>query len=614
MSAFAVIYDRSGGLLEPSLLGRVMERLSHRGPDGQGTFVSGPLAIGHWHFWTTPEEVGEHQPLRVDGLPFILVFDGRLDNREELFAALSISAEEGRTLSDAALTLRAYAAWGQPCVEHFVGEYALVLFDERQHSLFCARDHLGDRTLFYALQGNRVIVASEPWAVLGACNHEPELNDFAVTQYFARTLNSYGQTFFKGVAELLPAHVLIVSERNLRLNQYWSVDFEKKLRYKTDEEYSQHLLFLLAESIKCRLRATTPAGVLMSGGLDSTSIAALAARQIAPQRLTTISAVFDELPDIDERVYIESVKEHWQINSIQIPGDNLWPYKNWANWPHNPNGPLDFLYRLLIEKVYSETHTHGLRVLFTGDFGDHLFGLSAHWLADYLLDFNLFGAIRESAWHLRQKGFPPSLLLRYLRPFFRRAVDFFPGLEKALRQRIQPPSWLTPVASAHFLAHASHPRRLEERLGSMISTKIAGYASGETFYASRHDIEIRTPYRDRRLVEFFVTLPAYQLYYRDMSKFILRNAMRNLLPEMVRTKDKWVTSFVPLAVRGFERERPFLKAVFENEDAAWRRYVRGDWLDRQWQSYLTNPGAPGARPPVFWMCVAFETWHQNLFS
>ena len=328
MSAFAVLYDYSGSPLEPGLLERVMGRLSHRGPDGQDAFVSGPLAMGHWHFWTTPEEVGERQPLQVDDLPFRLVFDGRLDNREDLFAALSISVEEGRLLSDAALVLRAYAAWGERCVERFIGEFALVLFDEYQHSLFCARDHLGDRTLFYTQHGNRMAIASEPWAVVGAQSAPVELDERAVAHYFALRATPDGQTLFKDVIELLPANVILINEHGLRLQRYWQPDFDRKIRYKTDEEYADHFRDLLEESVRCRMRSTTPVAVLMSGGLDSTSVASLAARMLAPQQLTTISYVFDKFPECDERPYIEAVKQKWNIRSLQVFVDNCCPYQD----------------------------------------------------------------------------------------------------------------------------------------------------------------------------------------------------------------------------------------------------------------------------------------------
>ena len=175
VSAFAVIceFSDSNALGHPRAFDRVMERLSHRGPDGSNVSSAHSIKMGYWHFWTTPEEIGEYQPLKLNDLPFRIVFDGRIDNREELFTMLSISSTEGKTLSDAALTLRAYAHWGEDCFKNFVGEFALVIFNEQLNEIVAVRDHLGDRTLFYAFFGTQLVIASEPWAVAGASPSKP---------------------------------------------------------------------------------------------------------------------------------------------------------------------------------------------------------------------------------------------------------------------------------------------------------------------------------------------------------------------------------------------------------------------------------------------------------
>ena len=108
-----------------------MSRLRHRGPDGSDVFLGDRIVLGHEHFWTTPEEVNERQPLQFQGLPFRIVLDGRLDNRPDLLAQLGMTSSEEARLSDAALMLHAYARWGVECLEHFIGEFAFALFDER---------------------------------------------------------------------------------------------------------------------------------------------------------------------------------------------------------------------------------------------------------------------------------------------------------------------------------------------------------------------------------------------------------------------------------------------------------------------------------------------------
>jgi asparagine synthase (glutamine-hydrolysing) len=183
--------------------------------------------------------------------------------------------------------------------------------------------------------------------VAGADGSGTELNESAVAHNFALRAAEDGQTLFKNVYEVAPAHAMLVNASGQRTWCYWQPDPSKRVRYNSDEEYAEEFRGLLEQSVRCRMRATTPVGVLMSGGLDSGSVACLAARMLQPQPLTTISYVFDELAECDERRYIETVKEKWGIHSIQIPCDDAWPLKDWAHWPSNPNHPEGNPYRLL---------------------------------------------------------------------------------------------------------------------------------------------------------------------------------------------------------------------------------------------------------------------------
>lgn len=606
MSAFAVLYDRSGGPLEPGLLERVMERLSHRGPDGQDTFISGPLAMGHWHFWTTPEEDGERQPLKLDGLPFTLVFDGRLDNREELFAALSISAEEGRSLSDAALVLRAYAAWGQGCVERFIGEFAIVIFDERSHTLFCARDHLGDRTLFYAQQGSRVMIASEPWAVVGAQSAPVELDERAVAYYFALRATPDGQTLFKDVIELLPANVILISEHGLRLQRYWQPDYERKIRYKTDQEYADHFRDLLEESVRCRMRSTTPVAVLMSGGLDSTSVASLAARMIAPQQLTTISYVFDEITASDEREFINLMVDKWNLNSIQIPCDDVWPFKNWQDWPHNASYPMQDLYFPMKERAYRSANQNKIRVILTGSFGDLLYLGGNYWLADLLEDGYYKEAGQEFLKHAYYVGLLWLLQNGHVQPVIRNLMNAIPIL-RTVRRKSRPPIWLTPQSAKHLSKPGVQCDQPAKRNQHLVGDNVNYGMLTDVLNTSRFMVETRDPYRDRRLVEFAMSLPAYQLYYRGLYKRVLRKAMKGLLPEPVRVSFLRI-DLAAFYLYGFEKEKTRLIEYFQKPGAFWNQSVKKEWIVSTWKLGDKKIRRNGKLLTIPRLCLAFETW------
>jgi asparagine synthase (glutamine-hydrolysing) len=601
-----VIFERSNVPVDPGILERVMQRLEHRGPDGSDVCQAGNVAMGHWHFWVNPEEVGERQPLELAGLPFRIVMDGRLDNRSELVKSLNINLVESSRLSDAALVLHAYDCWGEHCFEHFIGEYALVIIDERRGELLCVRDALGDRTLFYTLDASRVLIASEPWAVAGATGKNPDLDEVGMAYYFAMETPDDGRTLFKDINELLPAQVLAVSHTGERRWSYWQADLSVRIRYRSDEEYAEQFRSLLEESIRCRLRSAAPVGVLMSGGLDSTSVACLAARIIAPQPLTTISYVFDELADCDERPYIEMVKKQWGVRSIQIPCDDAWPFKDLQNWPLNQNHPAGNPFRLLKERVYHRTQQEGLRVLLTGGYADHMYRMGVGWLADLLGEGQLLEAWRELSSSIHYAGLRRILEEGFLQQVGRRLLNNLPG-GTHLHRRPTMPDWLAPLSSGYLQKDKDKngPVSTFGRNVSMLALEIAQGNSRESFYASRYELEICHPYRDRRLIEFVLAIPAYQLYYRGLYKRILRTAMRGILPEPIRTRSQ-PTSLASLFFRGVEREKIVLQACIQDPDAAWRKFIRPDWLVKL---ALDRNGHEGLVP---WLCLSYETWYKSV--
>lgn len=609
MSAFSAFFDRSGAPIDPGVLERVMMRLSHRGPDGADTFVDGNTAFGHYHFWTTPEEIGEHQPLKLDQFPFVLVMDGRLDNRGDLIRCLAIAPDQGCLLSDAALVLHAYAAWGEHCFERFIGEFALVIFDQNLRSLFCARSPIGTRTLFYAWFGQCLVVASEPWAVVAASAADLPVSDTAVAHYFAFLAPPGGETFFQGALELQPAHLLKVTYSSESTSSYWQPDFERKLRYKDDAEYAEHFLALMQESISCRTRSSSPIAVLMSGGLDSTAIASLAARFSAPDALTTYSYVFDDFPECDERSYMQEIHQQYETHSFEIPCDDVYPFHNWPEWLSDPNYPIVNYYWPIRRRVYQNAYQQGINVFLTGDFGDHLYAQDGDWLADLLFDGFFPEAVLGIYQHLIHADLRSTFFNVYLRRVARRFLNLLP-FGYRLRHKQKPHSWLTPFA-ASMIDYAT-PSDIPDRYQSLLGKWTAQMSALEPFYHVGLPIEFRYPCRDQRLLEFVIALPSYQLYKNGFRRHILRTAMQDVLPDKIRLrKDK--TSFVPLFNFGFQQKKEILRAFLEDSEPIWGRYVNSQKLLKCWDTN-SNCSQNGAEKIIPWLCLAYSIWHKRCFT
>jgi asparagine synthase (glutamine-hydrolysing) len=605
MSGLLALVAPNGAPVDRGDATRMLARLDHRGRHGRRLLVDGPMAIGHQHHWTTPEEEGELQPLTSTERRFAVAIDGRIDNRNELGAALDLDRATVAETSDARLLLYAFERWGESCFRLLVGPFAAIVADRTTGTLICARDPLGDRSLFYGGDRRLLVVASEEQAVLAHPRLDSELDQASLAALFAVQERTLGRTFFRDVHELPQGHLLRIDRDGPHQVCYWEWQLPA-VRYRSDADYGDRFLELLTESVRCRLRSTGTPAVLMSGGLDSTSVASVAARELGPgHRLAAVSWTFDELAACDERPYIGPVTARWQLAGLEVNGDDGWPFRNAHAWPHNPNRPVDNAYRILKERAYSKARLHDIDVLLTGGWGDHLYAGGSGWLEEELTAFRWWSAVRELGWlSFRGKLLADPGVRRLGRRIFRGRATA--GL----------PPWLTPAATALLDRDRWLPPGLEgsprpEQAAVVCGPLAADSAASETYHASHHGLELRHPFRDRRLVEFMLAIPADQLIRRGMIKHVLRVAMNGILPDEVRLRTT-PTSLLPLYARGLlEREAVRVGRLVNRADATWRPFVDLAPILRTLPERLAN-GQDGPACLVPWHCSYLELWLQRM--
>ena len=293
MSAIAGVLQLDGSAAEPRVIQAMVARIAHRGPDGSGTLVDGPAALGHLLLQVTPESIGERQPLASPGAGTVIAFDGRIDNREDLWEALSVPPDERRS-PDAALVLRAYDRWGAESPARLVGDFSFAIWDPRKGELFCARDAFGDRDFYYHHGARQFVFSSEINAVLAAPGVPRRLDERAFACQLGALRGLGDQTMYEGIVSLPPAHSLTVGPGTaISRRRYWELSMEPELRLSSDGEYAEALRELIAKAVAARLRSSHPVAVMLSGGLDSSGVACVAARQLASQgrRLLAVSNV-----------------------------------------------------------------------------------------------------------------------------------------------------------------------------------------------------------------------------------------------------------------------------------------------------------------------------------
>jgi asparagine synthase (glutamine-hydrolysing) len=454
------------------------------------------------------------------------------------------------------------------------------------------------------------VLASEESALLRHPAVSSRLDDGSVARFFAARAPAPEATFFTDIKTLPPGHAMTVGSDQVRRWCYRQVTGQAPCSC-SDQEWTEQMREVLKECVCCRLRSTTTPAVLMSGGLDSTSVAALAARHLqetgAERRLVTISWVFDETERADERQYIETMISHCRLDGQLIRGDDGWPLAQLETWPTNPNLPNQALYRRLTDRAYSAAHQAGVRVMLTGEYGDHLYFGWLYWLRDLLRAGRIADAWRLIRIELGDQNLPLML----------RCIDLLRAAARVLGwhgRRPKAPSWLTRFALDLVgpdldteIGALGKLRRDQAR--ALLDPYNAHSVCLESANASRAGIEVRTPYRDRRLVELALAMPAHLLYRRGWHKWIIREAMRGILPEPVRTR--WQeTSLAALCMRGLvEREQSSVARILDSDDAIWPQYVRADWLRHTLADQLRISGVAAV---VIWSCICMELWRREL--
>jgi asparagine synthase (glutamine-hydrolysing) len=514
MSAICGIVNLDGGPVEAELLRGMAVASAVRGPDGVGEHIAGGAGFVHLAFHVTPESVHERQPLTGDQGRLVLVADVRLDNRDELIRRLMTrQGPNGEITTDADLLLLAYRAWGERCVEHLLGDFVFAIWDDAARALFLARDPLGAYSLSYHQSGQRFIFASETAAILDLPGFKPVIKELTVTRVLAGLPPTAEDTFSESVFYLPPAHCLTVRPQGIRQWRYWTLAPRARIQYRDDAQYVDHFLELLDQAIACRLRSIGPVGISLSGGNDSTLLAARAACLLpganpAHPRLRSFSYVFDRHPACDERAYIEPVVAQHGLDAAYIPSDDAWTFHYLAEQPIAGDFLWTDCYVELPRRVARAAQDAGCRVLIDGHFGDTLCSGHSYYAADLLSRGHwrrllvLLGTERNTAdrWRSLIHHGLRLLLPEWLRHAYRefKPLPIKPFVAGLAPHRLERLTATQPGGRYPSRCQGLSPGRRPRCRSLLNPSWPTGMAAVRGFLYARHRLEKTSPYFDRR--------------------------------------------------------------------------------------------------------------------
>ncbi len=544
MSGIVGLLNLDGAPVDRQLLQEMTEFLSYCGPDAQAVRSVGSVGFGHAMLRTTPESATERQPATLDGEVWITA-DARVDDRAELVHKLrSKGCECSESSPDAELILQAYSAWGEECVEHLLGDFAFAIWDGCRRRLFCARDHFGVKPFYYAQAGDSLVFSNTLECVRRHPGVSNELNDQAIADFLLFGHNhDLLTTPFADIQRLPPAHFLTWSRGELGTRRYWILPVEGPIRYGRAGEYVEHFRELLRAAVQDRLR-TDRVGIFLSGGLDSSSVAATAKelllRHGASFDLRAYTQVFEKLFPHEEGYYAKLVAEALGIPIHPLVADDYALFERWDQPELQTPEPTDFPL-LAIDADQARQVSHHSRVALWGNGGDPLFHAQCWpYIVGLLRSFQWGRLVWEVGGYMLARGrIPPPLAgfrtrLRRLLGLRVEQPEYPCWLNRELEARLSLPArwkrWQESLLDT-VSPHPTRPGAYEDLLRPIWSHSFESGDAG----ATRFPVEVRYPFFDVRLVRYLLALPPVPWC---VDKELVRVAMRGVLPEPVRRRPK----------------------------------------------------------------------------
>lgn len=582
MSGIFGFFNKDGAPVDPALLETMRDAMAYWGPDGSSVWHDGPCGLGQLLLYNTPEALHERLPRAVDGGRLAITAEARLDNRDDLCDRFGISPPERPQTPDSDLILHAYETWGEDCPDHLLGDWSFAIWNPTERRLFLARDHHGNTALFYHHDAHRFAFASSRKALL-ALGVSRRLNELYLAQVLVSwTAYHAAATIDLDISCLPPAHAMTITSERLDVQRYWYLEHTPELRLPSFDDYVEGFREVYAEAVRCRLRSYRPVGVTLSGGLDSGSVAALAARELRQQGKTLPAFTSVPVGDVgntvgpsrfgDETPFAQATARHagnivlHTLTSEQIsPVAGTRRSLEMLDTPsHAPSNAF------WIQDILETAQQQGLGTLLTGQGGN----ATISWTGAPEF-YSLRSLVREKGWKAAAKRAVPSLLWQpYLQwrverkawsgtaiaPGFARRLELARRWSKAaVRDTILPDSWRRPRDRRFAIIQ---PGR--SFLGSLWA--VNGAACG---------LEVRDPTLDKRVLAYTLAIPDPVFAGSNgLGRWLIREAMAGLLPDEVRLNRRRGRQAADLGYRLLHSASEMDKALAELSASEWvMRYL-----------------------------------------
>ena len=551
MSGILGLYHFDDCVADVTLLQRMSQAIAHRGVDGIKFWTHGSVGLGSLKLHTTEESVRETQPLVSRDGTCCLTLDGRIDNRKELSAELTSAGFAPRDDTDAEIVLCAYQCWGEESPGRLLGDFAFAIWDSRKRLLFCARDHVGVRPFYYFRSDSMFAFGSEIHAIITLENVPKRLNESRVVDYLVDELerDDTQSTFYKDILRLPAGHSLTVNRERLVLRDYWQLKSPPTLKLRSLKEYGEAFCEVFVEAVRCRLRSNGPVASTLSGGIDSSSVVCTIRELLAselPQPLHTISLMGADEAQCGETPYIKEVLKGGRVIPHIVRSNEVSRLDEAIIASDEPFEIYTYLPNWFI---FDAARRAGTRVLLDGTCGDHITPP-----CEYLATL-----VRRMAWKtlardlscLSRTYAQSRVRLLFYYGFVPLMPNAYRGMRWVLRGRdcaLLPERSLIEPDFAEKMAVRqrieSERRKYWKIARNADSLHAHIFTSGVLPFffeqcsriGASMQVEARHPFLDRRVIDFFLSLPLSMKLHSPIPKLVIRTGMKGILPELVRQR------------------------------------------------------------------------------
>ncbi len=540
----------------------MLESLRHRGPDGARMLETDGATLGNLMLHYTPESCFEEMPLVYHH--WVITADARIDNRKELYTLLNISPSEHSKICDSLLIVKAFEKWGKQCTSHLVGDFAFAIWDKIERSLFCARDHTGVRQLFFADAPNFFIFSTEVRSIAKLDFVGNKLNEDVFRKYVIN-LEFEGEdaidTFVAGVKRLLPATWLWYENHNIITQLYWERNKKNIVKFADEKEYGLALRALLQQAIDDRMNTNFPVGITLSGGLDSSSIACLAARKLAQSGKNLYSASSVLSPNYrgveeDEREYIDLViAQEKNIIPLYVSAENIGVFHNLQAMFDKTHEPVNSFY-YMDDALHHSLAPH-TRVVLSGYGGDSTTSNHGNLiLSNYIKRLRLGRGLEllNEVKKIEQSSYRTVIQNSIIAPLLSgKLLDILiriKGNSKTKVFQFEDCPVSEGFVSKHQAIkwHKNQQQRLWDRMDHYTSIwdQEVMWFNGDFCLTSYYKQEHTYPLLDKRIIEFLWASPPANFLYKGYKRGYIRRAMEGILPDGIlwrTTKSPYTPDF-----------------------------------------------------------------------